>query len=103
MFQFRVPRLISFWVVTGMYLRAGSRRIPPATLNKFSASFCPETKIFYPEYEILNNIDLVSWYQQAVKIKSLSAWAIIGAVSVRESVFNNKIYINNRPIDAAIS
>ena len=44
-------------VKTGMYLRAGSRRIPPATLNKFSATFCPQTKIFYPEYEILNNID----------------------------------------------
>ena len=49
-----------------MYLRAGSRRIPPATLNKFSASFCPETKIFYPEYETLNNIDLVCWYQQGM-------------------------------------
>ena len=49
-----------------MYLRAGSRRIPPATLNKFSVTFCPETKIFYPEYEILNNIDLVSGYQQGM-------------------------------------
>ena len=49
-----------------MYLRAGSRRIPPATLNKFSATFCPETKIFYPKYEIFNNIDLVSGYQQGM-------------------------------------
>ena len=39
-------------------------------------------------------------------LKSLSAWAIIGAVSVRESVFNNNnniIDLYNRPIDAAIS
>ena len=28
----------------------------------------------------------------AVEIKSLSAWAIKGAVSVRKSVFNNKNY-----------
>ena len=58
--------VVSKFVTAGMYLRAGSRRIPLATLNKFSASFCPETKIFYPEYEILNNIDLVSWYQQGM-------------------------------------
>ena len=50
----------------GMYLRAGSQRIPPATLNKFSGTFCPDTKIFYPEYEILNNIDLVSGYQHGM-------------------------------------
>ena len=39
----------------------------------------------------------------AVEIKSLSAWAIIGAVMVRESVFNLIKIINNRPIGATIS